>query len=81
MRIIRSPMFVCSFLLIAGMVLMFTVFWRDTLVYNVPLMNWATVVASLYSLLIAVIYVYWIRYLEESKSSKAKINKKDIHSA
>lgn len=75
MRIIRSPMFVCSFLLIVGMVLMFTVFWKDTLVFNVPLMNWATVIASLYSLLIVIIYVYWIRYLEGRKTSDAEINK------
>lgn len=67
MKVIRSPMFVCIFLLVIGMVLMFILFWKDTLVFNVPLMNWATIVASFYSLLIAVIYVYWLRYLEDRK--------------
>lgn len=64
MKILRSPMFICSLVLIIAMVLTFTVMWSNSIIMHIQAMNWALTFLNLFSLLIAVIYVSWLRALE-----------------
>lgn len=67
MKILRSPMFICSALLIVAMVLTFTLFWSDRIILHIQAKNWGLMGLNLFSLLVAIVYVYWVRALEIKK--------------
>ena len=67
MRILRSPMFVCSLILIIAMVLTFTVFWSNSKIMFIQATNWGLMFLNLFSLAVAIVYVYWLRALEIKK--------------
>ncbi len=67
MKILRSPMFICSLALIIAMVFTFTVLWGNGKIMHIEAMNWGLMFLNLFSLLVAVIYVYWVRVLEVKK--------------
>ena len=73
MKLLRSPMIVCSLVLIIAMVLTFTTFWSEKIVGGIPGMNWALTFLNLFSLLIAVVYVFWLRSLELKKEQKKQV--------
>lgn len=72
MRILRSPMFVCSTLLIIAMVLTFTVFWNNSIFMHIQVMNWGLVFLNLFSLAVAVVYVFWVKALEDKKEKEPR---------
>lgn len=67
MRILRSPMFVCSAILIVAMLLTFTVLWSNKLVMHIQMFNWGLLWLNLFSLAVAIVYVYWVKALEDKK--------------
>ncbi|AEG16424.1 hypothetical protein Desku_2920 [Desulfofundulus kuznetsovii DSM 6115] len=67
MKILRSPMFICSFLLIIVMFLTFFFLQSSSVFLHIPVINWALMVLNLFSLLVAIVYVYWVRALEVKK--------------
>jgi len=64
----RRPVLIINLLLCLGLLLAFTVFWSDKVWFYLPLYNWGLVFLVLWSIVLSLIFTFWMKRKEDNPS-------------
>lgn len=65
-KMYQKPVLVCTLLLCLGIILTFTVFWSSRVWFYIPLYNWGMVFITLWSIVLSLVFTYWIKNIEDN---------------